>query len=127
MKSYILSFLTLTILLTTACKDDDCVAGSLETVIVGEWTVSVGSLSVGDVEFEANGNLIDPNGILIDGDVGGGVFLNNKSYNVESNSRFSVRADNGVDFVEYDIDVSDFNCDEIFMESLGANLKLSRN
>jgi len=126
MKSYFLSFFALAILLTTSCKDDDCVAGNLETVIVGEWKVSVGVLPVGDVEFEANGDLIDPSGVLIDGEVGGGVILDHKSYNVESNSRFSVRADNGTDFVEYDIDVNEYTCDEIIMVALGTELKLTR-
>lgn len=125
MKYYLLSLFTLTILLTTSCKKDDCVAGSLETVIVGEWNVTVLGLPAGSVEFEANGNLIDPDGALLDEEING-VALDDKSYEVNSNTSLTLRAENNSDFVEYDVDVTSYDCDEIVFDLLGFEGKLNR-
>ncbi len=126
MKYYLLSLFALTILLTSSCKKDDCVAGNLETVIVGEWNVTV-LIPVGSVEFKANGDLIDPDNALLDEEVNG-VTLNKKSYVVVSNSLLRLRAENDInaDFVVYDVDITSYECDEIVFDVLGVEGRLSR-
>lgn len=125
MKNFFYLLLSATLIFTSACGDDDCEAGNLETNIVGEWSVTALGLPAGDVRFNANGTLEDIDDALIDGEIGG-VAVDEKTYVVTSNDAFTVRATQGANFVEQDVDVISYNCDEIVAEILGFQFTLRR-
>lgn len=117
------------LLMTSACKKDDdddpCVATDLSETIVGKWNVTALEMNLGDVEFKSDGTLIDPDDVLIGGEVGG-VILDEKSYVVTSNESFTATAEKGSNSVEFDYDVITFTCDEIKLDVLGVVATMSR-
>lgn len=97
----------------SSCKKDDCEAGALDTVIVGTWDVIVLGSNTGEVEFKANGDLIDADDILVGGESGGESF-NIKSYVVNSDSLLTLKAESvSGSSIEYDLDITSFDCDRI--------------
>lgn len=127
MKNLFFLLIASLLLTTIACdKDDDCEAGQLSTNIVGEWSVTALGLPAGDVKFNANGTLEDVDDVLIDGEIGG-IAVDEKTYVVTSNEAFTLRAMQGANFVEQDVDVISYTCDEIVAEILGFQFTLRRN
>ncbi|MEM1322712.1 MAG: hypothetical protein AAGG75_20775 [Bacteroidota bacterium] len=114
--------LALIVLLLSSCGDDDCAAPTLSDNIVGEWSVQLG----GDVEFKANGELVDLDGSLIEGEING-VPLAQKTYQVMGDTLLSLTAsDGGVNALGVDFDVDDNQCNEITLSILGIPLKMTR-
>ena len=67
---------------TVACnKDDDAPCTDLGDTLIGSWSVTAIGLDLGDVEFKSDGTLIDPDDVLIGGEVNG-IVLDEKSYTV---------------------------------------------
>lgn len=126
MKSIIFSLLAASLLVFSSCdKDDDCNSESLATTIVGTWEVRVLGINTGDVEFRANGDLIDNSDALVGGEIGGETF-DDKSYVVNSDSQFTARAENANGSIESDFDVTSFDCDEINIDFSGFAVTLTR-
>lgn len=125
MKNLCYALFSLLLVASYSCKKEDCAPGELSTNIVGEWTVTSLGFVAGDVEFNANGSLVDQEDVLIGGEIGG-VILNEKSYMVESNTRFSVRAANGTNFIESDVEVLRYTCDEMTIEVAGFEATMKR-
>src|SRR4030095_4927213 len=115
-------------LVFSACKKDegDCEPGHLQTNIVGTWKVSVLDIPAGKIEFQANGDLMaDPN-ILTNAYFGSDT-LGQKSYVVNYDSRLTVTATNNGVIQTTELDVTDYTCDEINVEtSGGVPMKLKR-
>ncbi len=121
-----LCFFFISIFLFVSCsKDDNCEATSLESTIVGKWDVRALGSTTGQIEFKADGTLIDPDDALLGGEVNGMV-LDQKSYTVISDTQFSARAENGSNFIEYDFDVIDYSCDKITIDFI-VEIDLVRN
>lgn len=126
MKS-VLWYVFFILLVAAACKKDDkCEEGDdLALVIVGRWDVKVFGLIAGEVEFKADGTLIDVNNVIIDGQ-SGGMDLEDKSYVVLSNSLLQVRAEDGGQSVEHNLDITSYSCDEIRTTIVGFEVVLDR-
>lgn len=105
----------------TSCGDDDCEPPTLAENIVGTWEVVI---SNEDVEFRADGTLIDPNDAIIGGEINGTV-LNEKSYTV-SGTTVNVRAASGSQFVDADLEMSNIECDEMTASVFGIPVQLKR-
>ena len=120
-------YLVGTMLLTlTACdKDDDCNAGDLDTNIVGEWNVQLAGLTIGQVDFNANGTVVDQSGVLIDNQIGG-ITVTSKTYEVPNNNTITLTGSDGTVSIDTDVDVNSYNCDEIDVSYQGTDLKLRR-
>ena len=100
-------------IILSSCKKDDCVAGELDTVIVGTWDVNALGINTGEVEFKANGDLVDVDDTLIGGEIGGQPF-DIKTYVVNSNSLVTLRAENASGgSIEYELDITSYDCDKI--------------
>lgn len=128
MKTLFYSFFCLSLLLVACKKDDDCNEDSLESVIVGNWTLFVDDVDYGNVEFESDGTLVDPLKLIIDPDDGTGEIYDILTYEVHNNLAFSAYADNAAMqtqlYVNYD--VSDFTCDEIVLAGFSVDVRLKR-
>jgi hypothetical protein len=125
----ILNFLLLAFILsvTVACdKDDDAPCTDLGDTIVGSWSVTALSMDLGDVEFKSDGTLIDPDDVLIGGEVGG-VVLDEKSYTVNGNTSFNTKAEKDGNSTEVEYDVTSIKCDEINISILGIAATMKRN
>ncbi len=116
------------LLISAACnKDDDAdPCTDLGDTIVGSWSLTALGMDLGDVEFKADGTLLDPDDALIGGEVGG-VILDEKSYVVNGNTSFTATAEKGSNSVEVEYDVTAFDCDEITLDVLGIVAKMNRN
>lgn len=121
----IIQILSLFFLLSLiACKKEtvtpppSCTATSLKEVIVGTWTVKALEQNIGQVEFKADGTLVDPDGGLIGGSING-VDLNTKTYSVDGNTKLKVKAANGATFMSTDYTITSFSCNEFKGELLG--------
>ena len=126
MKTVLYLLLSASLLFGACKKDDDCNETNLSNAIVGEWNVVV-LVTIGSVEFKANGELVDDGGVFIQEQIGG-VTVNEKRYEVESNSRINIIAETSSGNFEYAVDVTDFDCDEIDIDvpSLSISGKLRR-
>ena len=115
------------ILFLTACGKDkeNCPSDDLGSVIVGLWDVNALGQAVGQVEFKADGTLIDQNDVLIGGEVNG-TTLDEKTYTVPSNQTLKAKAAKGSQFTEVEFDVSNFSCDEVQLTVLGLSATLTR-
>ena len=100
--------------------------GKLETNILGTWKVSVLDIPAGKIEFHENGELMaDPN-ILTNAYFGSDT-LGQKSYVVTSDSSLTVTATNNGSVQTTILDVIDYTCDQINLEtSGGVPMKLKR-
>lgn len=126
MKNLFFLLLASTLIFTACDKDDDCDSGSLETAIVGRWDVRVLGLDVGDIEFKANGDLVDDGEFFIDNELPTGTGETVKTYDVKNNTTVTVRAENDTNFEEYDVDIDSYNCDEIQLTAFGQAAVLRR-
>jgi hypothetical protein len=128
MKIFNLLLVASLLLLSVACNkdDDDDPCTNLNDVIVGSWSITALGMDLGDVEFKADGTLLDPDDALIGGEVGG-VILDEKSYVVNGNTSFTATAEKGGNSVEVEYDVTAFDCDEITLDVLGIVGKMNRN
>jgi hypothetical protein len=121
-----LFFIAFIALVTLSCnKKEDCTPGELSSVIVGKWDLTALGTNAGSVEFKSDGTLVDPDDVLIGGE-SGGVILDQKSYQVLSNTLVSVRAENGGQFVEAEFHVTSYTCDEIKIDVIGIEGIFSR-
>ena len=112
---------------TIACdKDEDDPCTDLGDTLVGSWSVTALGQDVGDVEFKSDGTLIDPDGVLVEGEVGG-VILDEKSYEVHADTSFTAIASKGSNSLSFDYDVISFSCDQVTMDVLGIVATMSRN
>jgi hypothetical protein len=125
----ILSYLLIAaaFIFTSCDKDDDCNTDNLSTIIVGEWDV-VALVTLGTVEFRANGDLIDEGELFVSDSIGG-VAVTEKRYEVESNTLINIIAETSIGEVQYDVEVTDIECDEvdISVPSIGISGSLRRN
>lgn len=114
-----------------ACKKEtepptpSCTATSLKEIIVGTWTIKALEQNIGQVEFKADGTLIDPDGSLIGGSVNG-VDLNTKTYSIDSNNNLKVKAANGAIFMSTNYAITSFSCNEFKGELLGIAVVFTR-
>ena len=125
----ILNFLLLAFLLaaTVACnKDDDAPCTDLGDTLIGSWSVTAIGLDLGDVEFKSDGTLIDPDDVLIGGEVNG-IVLDEKSYTVNGNTSFNTKGEKGSNSTEVEYQVSSIKCDEISISILGIGATMKRN
>lgn len=106
--------------------DDDKNCSDLDSTIVGSWSIEALDTDQGDVEFKADGTLIDPNDVLIGGEVGG-VILDEKSYEVHGDTTFTCIAAKGSNSVEFEYSVISISCDEITLDVLGIVATMNRN
>jgi len=127
MKILFLSLIAVSLILLSCTKEDTgCMPGKLETNILGSWKVSVLDIPAGKIEFHENGELMaDPN-ILTNAYFGSDT-LGQKSYVVTSDSSLTVTATNNGSVQTTILDVIDYTCDQINLEtSGGVPMKLKR-
>ncbi|MDQ3017105.1 MAG: hypothetical protein M3R25_10370 [Bacteroidota bacterium] len=115
MKHLFFLLLSATVLFTSCGKDDNCNADSLESVVVGNWSVTVLGIVAGDVEFKSDGSLVDQDEVLLDGNIG-----DELSYTVNSNTSLTLRAEDAGTFTEDIYTVTQFDCDEIKVDTGGG-------
>ncbi len=98
----------------SACKKDDCTAPLVEENIIGTWEES---FSDDEVEFKADGTLIDENGALFEVE-SNGVIYSDKSYTIANDVLTITVADpaNASAFASADFDIIQNECDEIKLE-----------
>jgi len=112
---------------TVACnKDDDAPCTDLGDTLIGSWSVTAIGLDLGDVEFKSDGTLIDPDDVLIGGEVNG-IVLDEKSYTVNGNTSFNTKGEKGSNSTEVEYQVSSIKCDEISISILGIGATMKRN
>ncbi|RMG83390.1 MAG: hypothetical protein D6714_09860 [Bacteroidetes bacterium] len=111
---HFLFFTTAFLFLASCNKDEDCTV--LSDTIVGVWEVSGGTGET--AEFKANGEIDDPNDIIISGDV--------KTWSVPDNMTLSVTSEESGASVTIDLDVTSFNCNTISLQVLGFPMTLRR-
>ena len=113
------------LVLSIACNDDDddpCDAGNLAENIVGSWIISLDDSSGGEVEFKADGTLVDDDDIIV-GFLGGS---DHKHYVVSSNEEFTATAVKDSFTIESEIYVSKYSCNEINLDNFGLEMKMTR-
>jgi len=122
----LLFLLAVCFIVFSSCKKDDCVAGDLDDVIVGTWDVHVLGTNTGEVEFQADGDLIDADDVLIGGEIGGESF-DIKTYVVNSNNLLTLKAETASgSSIESEIDVTSYECDEIVFDFGGISGRLEK-
>lgn len=105
-------------------KDDDtCTPPALAENIVGEWVVA---LTNEEVEFKADGTLVDPSDALIGGTIGS-VVLDAKTYEVANDSLY-LEASSTVNTgsIEVALPVSNHQCDQFSVSVFGISAVLKR-
>jgi hypothetical protein len=113
------------LIMSIACNDDDddpCDAGNLAENIVGSWMISIDDSSGGDVEFKADGTLVDDDDIIV-GFIGGS---DHKHYVVTSNEDFTATAIKDSFMIEAEIYVTKNSCNEIILDNFGLEMKMTR-
>jgi hypothetical protein len=125
MKNLFFYLLGAALLTFTACDKDDCNSDDLDTNIVGEWNVQLAGITVGQVEFHANGDIEDVSGVLIDDQIGG-ITVTSKTYTVPDNSTITLTGANATTSIDTHVSVNSFDCDEIDVTYQGTDLKLRR-
>ena len=114
MKNLIFLFLAATLVFASCEKDDDCNSTDLASIIVGEWNVTG---TQGSVEFQADGDFIDNNEILV---------FNfdqvDMEYTVDSQTQMHI----SVPPANYTVIVQDFDCDEVNLSVAGFDFNLKR-
>lgn len=123
MKVNVLFFLLGMFVFFSSCDDDDepCEPGTLSENIIGTWTASY---EEGDVEFLADGTLIDPNDVMIGAEINGTV-LDEKTYTATDES-ITLTAASGELSSEATVDVTSFDCDAIEVSIFGIPATLTR-
>ncbi|MBK9981826.1 MAG: hypothetical protein IPP15_05275 [Saprospiraceae bacterium] len=127
MKSLLCTFLCLALIASSSCKKDDCVPGNLDTNIIGKWSIKALGQDLGDVEFHANGTLVDPDDALIGAESGGQV-LDVKTFEVLSNVLVRVQAENADHSaaIAAEYDITSYTCDNVVMSVFGVEANMSR-
>lgn len=105
-----------------SCSKEDCSEDALSTVLVGTWT---SPLFVGDVEFKADGTIVDPNDDLIGGEING-VVLDEKTYTVNGNTGIDLVASKDDQSLDASVDVTGYDCDEVTLSLLGIPITMTR-
>ncbi len=118
------SVLFLFVALMSISCGDDCTAPALSENIVGKWKIT---LTGEEIEFKADGTLIDPNDGLIGGELNG-VVLDEKSYEIVDGDTFSARAAKDTQFLESEFNVTLNECDKITIADpfFGLNIAMER-
>lgn len=109
-------------MLVTSCQKDDCDAPPVGQNIVGTWKVDNQS---GSVVFQADGTLLDPNDLLIDGEVNGMV-LDNKTWMLVPGDYLLLSADNGSTSLESEFYITRNDCNRITLEVFFVAVDLRR-
>ena len=126
MKYLVLLCLIVTLAFAACKKEDNCVPGFLETVIVGEWRVISFGSSDGDVVFHADGTLEDDDEALIYNTFGDEEF-SSITYVIDSDFQMRIRGElattNDLEFI---VMVDNYSCDEINLSVLGVDRTLER-
>ena len=127
MKNLVFLLFTALLVFASCKKDDDCNETNLSNVIVGTWDV-VALITLGTVEFQADGDLIDDSGVFVS-DTVNGVVVTEKRYEVESNTNINIIAETSAGQFEYDVNVTSFDCDDIdiTVPSIGISGSLRRD
>lgn len=97
----------------SACEDE-CQFDNLDSVVVGRWNVFNGSDFIGEVQFNSNGTLNDPDHVFFGGFVNG-LSFEDKEYAVFDNQFIviTVFSDSGLSFFEQELNAFFFDCDII--------------
>lgn len=119
LKNGFLLFFACSILFLSSCKKDDCTAPIIEENIVGTWEES---FSGDEVEFKADGTLIDENDALVGvGDA------STKTYEIVGNElNISASEIGGGSSVTFTFSIEGNECDEIKLGVLGLTSTLTR-
>ena len=125
MKALFYFLLCIGFVFSSCGKEDDCIPGTLATVIVGEWDVKALGIHSGAVEFLADGTLLDPDDALIGAEING-VVLDEKSYVVYGDTLFTATAAKGAQSFEFEFVVTDFGCNKIEIDLFGFPGALER-
>lgn len=119
---FVLIVLLPLLVLITSCQKDDCEAPPVGENIVGTWQVDGQS---GTVVFQADGTLLDPNDLLIDGEVNGMV-LDEKSWMLVPGDYLLLRAENGSTSLESEFYIAGNDCNRISLEVFFVAVDLKR-
>lgn len=125
MKNFFFLLLCSMIIAISACGDDDCEPGQLETNIVGEWNVTLSGLTFATVEFRANGDFIDQSGYLVP-DTILGLPVESKTYSVPSDTTITLTAGSSFGNLDYNVDVLSYTCDDVTVNVQGTEYILKR-
>ncbi len=119
LKNSFLLLFACSILFLTSCKDDDCTAPIIDENIVGTWQES---FSGDEVEFKADGTLIDENDALVGvGDA------STKTYAIVGNGiDISATEVGGGSSATFTFSIEGNECDEIKLGVLGFTSTLTR-
>lgn len=115
LKNGLFLLLAFTVLGLSSCSkdDEDCVAPDLAENIIGTWDLE---LSMGEVEFQADGTLIDPDDTLFGVEINGVVY-SEKTYVVDGTTlSVTAAAPNGGGSSSADFEVTSNECDEIVLD-----------
>lgn len=119
-------FIVLSFVFVACDKDDDeCTPRDLALEIVGEWNITAVGIPLAAVEFKANGDLVDLSGLLLP-DTIAGIMVENKTYEIPSNTMIRLIASNSFASVPYDVPVSSYTCDEVVVNVQGDTYTLKR-
>lgn len=102
-----------------------CTVSSLKEAIVGKWSVKALGQDIGQVEFKADGTLVDPDDVLISGSVNG-ISLTEKTYSLDGNTKLKVKAAQGSNYLSSDLDINNFNCNELQASMIGIPATFTR-
>ena len=117
----VILFFAVASLTLVSCGDDSC--DVLEETIVGTWESA--PLGEGEFQFLSDGTLVDDNDLLIEAEINGSP-LGDKSWRVENGNKLFVRATDGTQFLEAELNVPSFDCDQITVEQLGISINFDR-
>ncbi len=110
------------LLLVSSCRKDDCEAPPVGDNVVGTWKVDSES---GTVVFQADGTLIDPNDLLIDGEVNGMV-LDQKTWMIVPGDYLLLSAQNQSTSLESEFYIARNDCNHISLEMFFLTVDLKR-
>ncbi len=110
------------LLLATSCRKDDCEAPPIGENIVGTWKVDGQS---GSVVFQEDGTLLDPNDLLIDGEVDG-MILDEKSWMIIPGDYLLLSATNQSTLLESEFFIARNDCNRISLELFFLTVDLKR-
>ena len=119
---FVLTAMLPLLVLFASCQKDDCEAPPVGENIVGTWQVDGQS---GTVVFQADGTLLDPNDLLIDGEVNGMV-LDEKTWMLVPGDYLLLRAENGSTSLESEFYIAGNDCNRISLEIFFVAVDLKR-
>lgn len=110
------------VLLVSSCRKDDCEAPPVGENIVGTWKIEGQS---GSVVFLEDGTLLDPNDLLISGEVNGMV-LDEKSWMIIPGDYLSLTAANQSSSLGSEFYIARNDCNRISLEVFFVTVDLKR-